>query len=49
MTLNAFVYFGLGFFLGSFTVVGLLMCLGLRGKRKRGRRSSHRRAAPHTA
>jgi hypothetical protein len=49
MTLEAFILFALGFFVGSFTVLGLLIIASLRGKRRRSRRSSHRRAAADTA
>jgi len=45
MTLEAFIYFALGCFVGSCTVLGLLIIASLRGKRRRSRRSSQRRAA----
>jgi hypothetical protein len=45
MTLDSFVYFALGCFVGSFTVLGGLVIAGLRSKRRRTRRSSRRRAA----
>jgi hypothetical protein len=45
MTLESFVYFGLGCFVGSFTVLGLLVLAGLRSKKRRARRSSRRTAA----
>ena len=45
MTLDSFVYFALGCFVGSFTMLGLLMYAGLRGKRRRARRSSRRATA----
>jgi hypothetical protein len=49
MTLESFVYFGLGCFVGSFTVLGLLVVAGLRSKKRRARRSSQRRAAAGAA
>jgi hypothetical protein len=45
MSLESVIYFALGCFVGSFMVVGLLVLAGLRSKRRRPRRSSHRRAA----
>ena len=49
MTLDSFVYFALGCFVGSFTVLGVLLYAGLRSKKRRIRRSSQRRAAGNTA
>ena len=49
MTLEAFIYFALGCFVGSFTVLGLLIIASLRGKRRRSRRSGQRRAAADAA
>jgi hypothetical protein len=49
MTLESLVYFALGCFVGCFTVVGVLIAVGLRGKKRRTRRSSQRRSAANTA
>jgi hypothetical protein len=49
MTLESFVFFALGCFVGSVTVIGVLVFAGLRSKRKRGRRSSQRRTVANTA
>jgi len=49
MTLESLVYFVLGCFVGSFTVLGMLVWAGLRGKKRRTRRSSQRRAAADSA
>jgi hypothetical protein len=51
MTLESFAYLAVGCVVGSFTVLGLLMWIGLRGKKKRrrARRSSQRRAATDSA
>jgi hypothetical protein len=43
--MDSLVYFALGCLVGSFTVIGLLMLLAVRGKRRRSRSSPRRRAA----
>jgi hypothetical protein len=42
--LSSFVYFALGYFVGTFSIIGLLIVAGARGKKRRGRRAAQRRA-----